>query len=213
MNRPLRSIDKFICQCNSLSMLDLSVIEEPRVAAATLDPTRRNLLTELREPASASMLAARLKIPRQKITYHLNQLVELGLLQVVEQRQKGIMTERLMQATAASYIISPETIGELSPQTSSLRNEFSAVWMVALAARTMREVGKMILGARAAQRPLATFALDAEIVFSNAKDRAEFSKELAQSLTTLANKYHKPAENGQAHRLVMTLHPTLKEQI
>ncbi|PQZ96205.1 transcriptional regulator [Arthrobacter sp. MYb227] len=194
-------------------MLDLSVIEDPRAAAATLDPIRRNFLTELREPASASMLATRLRIPRQKITYHLNQLVELGLLQVVEQRQKGIMTERLMQATAASYIISPETMGELSPQSGSLRNEFSAVWMVALAARTMREVGKMILGARAAKKPLATFALDTEIVFSSAKDRAEFSKELTQSVSALANKYHKPAENGRAHRLVMTLHPTLKEQL
>lgn len=193
-------------------MLDLEVIEDPRAAAATLDPMRRGLLSELREPASASMLAQRLEIPRQKITYHLNQLIELGLIREIEQRHKGIMTERVMQATAASYVISPEAIGQLSPQAATLRSEFSAAWMMALATRTLREVGKLILGARAAQKPLATFAMDTEIVFASAKDRADFSQELSQSLGVLANKYHNPAGSGRAHRMVMTLHPTLKEK-
>lgn len=84
---------------------------------------------------------------------------------------------------------------------------------MALAARTIREVRKIILGARAAKKPLATFALDTEIAFSNAKDRAEFNKKLAQSVSALANKYPKPADTGRTHHLVSPLHPRLKEQI
>ena len=193
-------------------MLDLAVLEDPRAAAATLDPMRRSLLGELREPASASMLSQRMNIPRQKITYHLNQLAELGLVQEVEQRQKGIMTERLMQATAASYVISPEAVGALNPSAGELRDSFSAIWMLALAARTLREVGRLIVGARAANKQLATFAVDAELVFSSARDRAEFSRELAESIGFPGAKYHKPSATGRMHRLVVTLHPTLKEQ-
>lgn len=128
-------------------MLDLEVIEDPRVAAATLDPMRQRLLGELCEPASASMLATRLDIPRQKITYHLNQMAELGLLAEVGLRHKGIMAERLMQATAASYLISPSSISALSPAPDALKGETSATWLLALAARTIREVGSLILGA------------------------------------------------------------------
>ena len=193
-------------------MLDLAVLEDPRAAAATLDPLRRSLLGELREPASASMLSQRMNIPRQKITYHLNQLAELGLLQEVEQRHKGIMTERLMQATAASYVISPEAVGALNPSAGELRDSFSAIWMLALAARTLREVGRLIVGARAANKQLATFAVDAELTFSSARDRAEFSRELAESMGSLVAKYHNPSASGRVHRLVVTLHPKLKEQ-
>ncbi|MGL3806847.1 ArsR/SmtB family transcription factor [Paeniglutamicibacter sp. R2-26] len=192
-------------------MLDLAVLENPQAAAATLDPMRRRLLGELREPASASMLSPRLGIPRQKITYHLNQLAELGLVQEVGQRHKGIMTERLMQATAASYVISPEAVGALNPSAADLRDSFSAAWMLALAARTLREVGRLLAGARAANRQLATFAVDAEVEFASAVDRAEFSRELAQGVASLAAKYHKPSPGGRKHRLVLTLHPTLKE--
>ena len=194
-------------------MLDLEVIEDPRAAAATLDPMRQRLLAELAEPASASMLAARLEIPRQKITYHLNQMAELGLLAQVELRHKGIMTERLMQATAASYVISPQSLAALTPAPADLRNEFSATWLLALAARTIREVGALLIGARRARKGFGTFAIDADIVFASARERAEFSAELGLAVARLATKYHDNtnATTGRAHRLVVALHPTLKE--
>ena len=194
-------------------MLDLEVIEDPRAAAATLDPMRQRLLAELAEPASASMLAARLEIPRQKITYHLNQMAGLGLLAQVELRHKGIMTERLMQATAASYVISPQSVATLTPAPADLRNEFSATWLLALAARTIREVGALHIGARKVRTGFGTFAIDADIVFASARERAEFSAELGLAVARLATKYHDNtnAPAARAHRLVVALHPTLKE--
>ncbi|GAA5227948.1 winged helix-turn-helix domain-containing protein [Paeniglutamicibacter antarcticus] len=193
-------------------MLDLEVIEDPRAAAAALDPMRQRLLLELHEPASASMLANRLEIPRQKITYHLNQMAGLGLVTEVELRRKGIMTERLMQATAASYMISPTSIAALSPAPESMKSEFSATWLLALAARTMREVGSLILGARKTGRTFGTFSIDADLVFANAHERAAFSRDLGLAVAELGAKYHdKNAVSGRAHRLVVAMHPTLKE--
>ncbi len=194
-------------------MLDLEVVEDPRAAAATLDPMRQRLLSELAKPASASMLAARLEILRQKITHHLNQMAELGLLEQVELRHKDIMTERLMQATAASYVISPQSVAPLTPAPATLRYELSATWLLALAARTIREVGALLIGARKARQGFGTFAIDADIVFASARERAEFSAELGLAIARLATKYHdnNNATTGRAHRLVVALHPTLKE--
>ena len=88
-------------------MHDVTVIEDPAAAAASLDPIRAGLLAELAEPGSASTLAARVGLTRQKTNYHLRALERHGLLELVEERRKGNCTERVLQATAASYVISP----------------------------------------------------------------------------------------------------------
>ena len=82
-------------------MLDVGVIDDPRVAEISLDPVRTRLLAELAEPASAAMLAARVGLQRQKVNYHLKMLEQHGLVELVEERRKGNVTERLMRASAA----------------------------------------------------------------------------------------------------------------
>ena len=79
-----------------------------------LDPIRNRLLSELREPASASDLAERLAILRQKVNYHLRALESLGLVSVASTRKWGGLTERLVVAKAASFVISPDALGPLT---------------------------------------------------------------------------------------------------
>ena len=50
-------------------MLDVAVIGDPAAAEVSLDPVRARLLAELAQPASATMLAARVGLPRQKVNY------------------------------------------------------------------------------------------------------------------------------------------------
>jgi hypothetical protein len=52
-------------------MLDVHVIEDPAAASVALDPVRSRLLSELRRPASAAMVAERLGMPRQKVNFRL----------------------------------------------------------------------------------------------------------------------------------------------
>ncbi len=88
-------------------VLDLAVIEDPMAAEVSLDPVRVRLLAELAEPGTATMLATRLGLPRQNVNYHLKALERHGLVELREERRKGNVTERLLQATALSYVISP----------------------------------------------------------------------------------------------------------
>ena len=95
-------------------MLDVAVIEDPAAAEVSLDPVRARLLAELAEPASATMLAAPVGLPRQKVNYHLRALERHGLVELVEERRKGNCTERVMRATAASYVISPAALAAVA---------------------------------------------------------------------------------------------------
>ncbi|MDX2848192.1 helix-turn-helix domain-containing protein [Streptomyces sp. PA03-3a] len=194
-------------------MLDVSVIEDSAAAAATLDPVRARLLAELAQgPASAAMLAARVGLPRQKVNYHLRTLEAHGLVELAGERRKGNVTERLMRATAASYVISPLALAAVQPDPGRFRDQLSARWLLAVAARLVRDVGTLITGAARARKRLATYALDGEVRFASAADRAAFVEELTRGVSALVAKYHDvDGEGGREHRIVVALHPTVKE--
>ena len=121
-------------------MLDVAVIEEPGAAAVTLDPKRARLLSEMAEPVSAATLAARIGLPRQKVNYHLRALEKHGLVQIAGERKWGGLTERRLVATARSYLISPAALGPLACDPGRTRDRLSASYLIALAARIVREV-------------------------------------------------------------------------
>ncbi len=192
-------------------MLDeVAVIDDPAAAEVSLDPVRARLLAALAEPASAAALAARTGLARQKVNYHLRALERHGLVALVEERRRGNCTERVLRATAASYVISPAALAAVAPDPGRAPDQRSARWLLSLAARLVRDVGDLISGARAAGQPVATFAIDSEIRFASAADRAAFARELSEAVRELATRYHRgDAPRGRAHRLVVGLHPSI----
>jgi DNA-binding transcriptional ArsR family regulator len=191
-------------------MFDVAVIEDAAAAAVSLDPIRARLLAALSQPGSATTLAAKVGLTRQKVNYHLRTLEEHGLVELVEERRKGNMTERVMRATAASYVISPAALASVAPDPTNAPDRLSARWLLALAGKLVRDVGTLITGSVAASKRVATFALDGEIRFATATDRAAFVDELASSVTALVSKYHdQDAPGGRAHRIVVAVHPTV----
>ncbi|HEV3172652.1 MAG TPA: helix-turn-helix domain-containing protein [Actinocrinis sp.] len=195
-------------------MLEVAVIDDPAAAEASLDPIRTKLLAALTEPGSASTLAAQVGLTRQKANYHLHALERHGLVELVEERRKGNVTERVLQATAASYVISPRVLDAVAPDPGRAPDQLSARWLLALASRLVREVGDLITGATAAKQRLATFAVDSEIRFASAADRAAFAEELSSAVKGLVAKYHdEHAPGGRRHRLIVALHPSLTRPI
>jgi DNA-binding transcriptional ArsR family regulator len=155
----------------------------------------------------------KVQLPRQKINYHLRALEALGLVSLVQERRRGNMTERLVQATAASYVISPSVLDPVAPDPGRFSDRFSAFWLLALASRMVGELGRLIAGSAKAGRPLAAFGIDGEITFRSAADRAAFVEELGTAVARLAETYNSPADTpgGRRHRLIVALHPTPKE--
>ena len=191
-------------------MLDVTVIDSAAAAEVSLDPVRSRLLAELARPESASTLAAKLGLPRQRVNYHLRALERHGLVELVEERRKGNMTERVMRATAAAYVISPAALPAVAPDPDRAPDQLSALWLLALAARLVREVGELIGRSRRARRQLATFGIDAEIRFASASERAACAAELSDAVEALVARYHDAtAAGGRRHRLLVALHPSI----
>ena len=186
-------------------MLDVEVIEDPAAAAVALDPVRSRLLAELAVPGSAAVLAERVGLARQKVNYHVRALEAHGLVELAEERKRGGITERVLRATAASYVVSPAALGEEAVDPAQAADHFSARYLVALAGRMVREVGSLAHRASDAGKRLPTMTIDTEIGFRSAEDRAAFADDLTAAVLELAARYHH--DDGRPHRLVVAAHP------
>ncbi len=189
-------------------MLGIQVIDDPAAATVAMEPTRSRLLSELAEPASAATLATRVGLSRQKVNYHLNALEGHGLVRLAQERKWGGLTERLLVASASSYVVSPSAMGRVAVDPNREPDRLSASYLIALGARLVREVGDLVRRAKEAGKRLATLSIDTEVRFRSPSDRAAFSSELTEAITKLVSKYHDAsAPGGRAHRLLVMAHP------
>jgi hypothetical protein len=118
------------------------------------------------------------------------------------------LTERLLVASASSYVVSPSALGSAAGDPDRELDRLSANYLVALGARVISEVGDLVRRARASGKRLATLGIATEVRFGSAADRAAFSAELTAAVATLVSKYHDPhSAGGRAHRLIVAAHP------
>src|SRR2546426_2845480 len=171
-------------------MLDIQVIDDPAAATVALEPVRSRLLSELAAPASAATLATRVGLARQKVNYHLHALEAHGFVRLARERKWGGLTERLLVATAASYVVSPSALGPVAIDPNREVDRLSASYLIALGARIVREVADLVRRAKEAGKRPATLAGDTEGRFRSPADPAAVSPGLTQALTQLLSKYH-----------------------
>ncbi len=181
----------------------ICVIDCVEQASAMMDETRLLLLKEMVEPHSATTLAKKLDWPRQRVNYHLRELERVGLLELVEERKRRNCTERVLKATARSYVINPEALVGIEATPETVQDRFSWAYLVSVAARTIKELAHLRKRADKAGQKLATLTTDTHIrVASPAKFEA-FAAELVQAVGELIDKYndHK-SRDGRLFRVI-----------
>jgi DNA-binding transcriptional ArsR family regulator len=188
-------------------VIELDVIDDPAVAAVALEPLRARVLAALAEPGSATTVATALGESRQKVNYHLRALEDAGLVELVEQRPRRGLTERVVRATARRYVISPSVLADAGTQPPPA-DRLSTEYLLVVAARVIREVAELAKRARAARKSLPTLTIDTEIRFGSAASRAAFTSELSEAVRALAARYHDESTHaGRWHRVVVVAHP------
>lgn len=190
----------------------LEMLDQSSRAAALLHPMRLQILDALREPGSASTVARRLGVPRQKVNYHLRELEKAGFLEEVEQRKSGNCIERIVRATATHYLINPGLLGSLSADAgSSIEDQVSSSYLIALAAGAIRDVAAARSKAVTSKKRVPTFALQTDVRFAGAEERKRFVEELANAVATLVAKYHDDeTPGGRTFRFMVGAWPPRK---
>ena len=188
----------------------IDVIHQADRAAVLLHPLRQQILGALVEPGSASTLARTLDQPRQRINYHLRELEQHGFVELVEEKRRGNCLERIVRASATTYVISPQIMGRLGETPDEARDRFSSAYLIATCAQVIRDVAEMRRRAAGVGKPLPTLALQSDVRFRSASDRSAFTEELAQAVADLVARYHDDtAQRGRLYRFALCAHPVM----
>lgn len=180
---------------------ELAIVGSAEQASAMLDAVRLRLLGELADPGSASGLARRLGLPRQRVNYHLRELERVGLVEFVEERRKGNCTERIVRATARSYLIDPAVLGPLGADSSGVEGRAGFAHLMAVAARTIREAAAGLVRAGGAGSAMAATSVEAEVRLATDGDRAAFAEDVANAVAQVVREYQDAG--GGRYRVVV----------
>ena len=190
----------------------MQIIHHPEQAAAALNPLRLRILEALsgRTGGSAASIAARIGLPRQQVNYHLRELEQAGFLVEVEQRRKGNCIERIVRATAMTYIISPEVMGAMGTTPAGSQDRFSSSYLISACANAIRDVAVLRRRADAVKKQLATLTVQADVRFKSAVDQNAFAEELSQAVAQLVAKYHdEDSPNARLFRCLVGAYPAI----
>jgi DNA-binding transcriptional ArsR family regulator len=191
----------------------LDFIRDPARAAALLDPLRLRIVAALREPHSAAAVARQLRLPRQRVNYHVRELARAGYLRRAGRRRKRNMIEQDYVATARAYVLAPDLLGALGADPAKIQDRFSAAYLVAISEKAVRDLAELRRRAEEAGQRLATLTLETEVRFATPETRQGFAQELAAQLVRLVAKYHdEQAPGGRRFRFFLGGYPAVSER-
>ncbi len=198
----------------SQTLREIECVEDSRQARALLHPLRARILSLARQPASATEMAALLKLPRQRVNYHVRRLADRGLLRKAGRNRKRNMVEQKYVASARGFLIIPEALGSLSADWREIPDTASAAFLLALTAQVQSDVARAWKQAREQGDRLSTLSLKSQFRFESPQQRADFARAVRQAVVDVIAKYSAPHESldrrsapGRPYRFVLACYP------
>jgi DNA-binding transcriptional ArsR family regulator len=182
----------------------MQLLQEPEQIRLALSPLRRRILDLLREPSSATRLAAVLQVSRQLVNYHLRALERAGLVELVEERPRRGCVERVLRARAQAFVVDPAVMGAGDPVAA--QDRYAAEHLVSAAAGVVRDVARMRDNAEREGSRLLTFTIETDVAFAAPRDVERFSTTLAELVAEAAARFHAP-DGGRRYRVIVGGHP------
>jgi DNA-binding transcriptional ArsR family regulator len=183
----------------------IRVLDDPETLSILGHPLRVRILDALREPGSAATLAREIGQPRQKINYHLKELEQAGLVELVGERRTGNFVESMYRAVARSFIVSPEVAWSDPRRIEALQSQHSLQTLVVLGERLQRDAAVLLDRAAFDGEEIASASVEAEAHFASEADREAFLEEFLKTTSELMKKYGR--KGGAAYRVVMAAYP------
>jgi DNA-binding transcriptional ArsR family regulator len=179
----------------------LEILREPERARALLDPERARVLRALHErPDSAAGLARRFGEGRQRLNYHLGRLEDAGIIELHEERRRRGQVERVLRPVARAFVVDPGALGELAGAPEQTGDRFSATYLIAVAARVIRELAALSARATSQRKRLAAATIDAQVTLAEPADFTAFVDDLTSAVADVVARHH--AASGRAFRVV-----------
>jgi len=180
-------------------------ITDPAALEVLAHPIRRQVLAALREPDSAANVGRLIDLPRQKVNYHLKELARVGLVRPVGERRKGHLIEKLYQAIAGTFVLSPRTAWDDDRRARALRDQVSLSRLVHVGEQLQQDAVALLDRAAYDDEQIPSASVEAEIHFADDAARGAFMHEYLAMLGPLIDKYG--ARKGVPFKVLLATYP------
>ena len=179
-------------------MREIISLEHIEQAEALLKPQRIEVLRLLAEPRSCTEVAALLEQTPQRVYYHVQRLLDAGLVDRVDERKVRGIHEGIYQASARSYWVSPRLVGRLGLRRP--QDELSLGYLLEL----MEDVQADLAALDRSAPELPSIGISGEIRVPPQRRQA-FLADLKASLQDLFTRYG--GAEGDAFKLAVACYP------
>ncbi len=180
-------------------------VSDPAAVEALTHPIRRKVLAELRAPKSAASVARTLGMPRQKVNYHLKELAKAKLVRTAGERAKGHLTEKLYEAVAGTFILSPRVAWEDGARDKAMRDQVSLKRLVSMGDQLQKDAISLLDLAAFDGEEIPSASVEAAISFADEEARSSFMEDYLQVLGPLLSKHG--AREGRGYRVALAVYP------
>jgi len=198
---------------------DLHCVTDPARAADILHPLRLEILRLAGEPISASELAPRLKLSRQRVNYHVRRLARDGFLRRAGQRRRRNMIEQRYVASARALLLSPDLLGAVGADWRRVGDPASAEYLLALGCQMESDLIRVWREGETSGKAAATQSLKSQFRFESAQQRERFTRALEEAVVRVVTEHTSPnlrsdgtAAPGRPYRLVLGCYPYLPRE-
>ena len=151
------------------AMSALEPMGEAQRAELLLHPLRQSILCEAREASTTAEIARRGGLPPQKVNYHVRTLVDAGFLRPAGEGLKRNLIEKRYRASARSYVLLPQVLGEMGPGALSDADRFRATYLMQLSALLQEELAAWFNPDQGGGDGVPTLSMEAEVRFDSAE--------------------------------------------
>jgi DNA-binding transcriptional ArsR family regulator len=182
---------------------DVRVIDDVETLKVVAEPTRFAILELLTAPRSVTELAAALEVPRTRLYHHIELLRSKGIVEQVEERRVGALTERVYAPTAQTFRPGPNLFsdGELGERIEAVTTLLFDATKADF--RRSLETGAAVLGEREAPRRLG---LGRSVAHLTPDEADSFVAEL-EALVARFDKQHAEGQDARPYALVWAFYP------
>lgn len=189
-------------------------MSEPARAQVLLEALRLRILELAAAPCSASELAGRMKLPRQRVNYHVRELARVGFLRPAGRRRKRNMFEQRYVAAARGFLLSPELLGGVGADWRTVSDPVGPAYLLALSAQLQSDLIRVWRQAADEKKKIVTLAIKSQFRFESPRQREAFTRALSEAVVSVVSRYTSPNLNpdgtaapGRPYRLVLGCYP------
>ena len=163
----------------------------------------------MRTPDSAASVARSIGLPRQKVNYHLKELARTRLVRATGERRKGHLIEKLYEAVAGTFVVSPRLALDNEQCERALRDQISLSHLLKLGEQLQQDAAGLLDRAAFDSEQIPSASVETEIRFADEQARSGFMEEYLVLLGPLLTNYG--ARSGRRFRVALATYPNPEE--